>query len=112
MLLDGLTPITVSTTRGGVAKLSNQRACPGRPTQKDQDTHGGIVKYLILLDPVMVVAGTKVLMDTLPGDVLTIQSWTNVPVTTTWPYRVIEADISGGLGLEVMRCLVAEVTDR
>lgn len=76
----------ISTTRNGSPVLSSVPANIQPAKDKDQDVEGGIVQYIVRLDPA-----------NLPqtGDTLTIQSWATFSVDATEPYRVFSARPSG-----------------
>lgn len=106
-----LTNATVSTTAFNRAtntttpKLTNVAVMISRPSAKTISQYSGlgIVRYTILFDPGSDVAA---------GDGLTIQSWGQHTVNPQQLYRVFDAPDAGGLGLEVIECVVGEAVPR
>ena len=92
----------VSVLTAGSPTLTNVPAVIGVPTAKDQDTYGGSVRHVVLIDPL------KDVHDCMPGYTLSILSWGQNAVDPARVYRVIESEPSGGLGLEVQRILIGE----
>jgi hypothetical protein len=90
----------VSVSSGATPRLTNARAQIGVPSPRDQQLYGGIVRYLILLDP-LPAANTVV-----EGDTLTIQSWAGQVVDSSRVYHVLESMPSGSGSLVAQRVVV------
>lgn len=81
-----IAPAKISTTRNGTAQLMNVRANVTPAGPKDQIVVGGIVHYVVRLDPCNVPQ---------EGDLLTIQSWDVFAVDPTQAYSVFTVQLSG-----------------
>lgn len=103
LLMANATISTTSTSGAIGPKLTRVPAYVAPPTEKDQLMAGGIVKHVVLLDPGQ---------DVQPGDAMLINTWGQHTDLTARPFHVFAADPEGGIGLEVLRCVIGEKVQR
>lgn len=98
-----IAPATISTTRTSTPILTNVRANVTPAGPKDQIVEGGIVHYVVRLDPCNVPQ---------EGDLLTIQSWDVFAVDPTQAYSVFTVQLSGFGSLACVRVAVGRWVGR
>ena len=98
----------ISTFYGLTPKLVAADVNISAPTTKDMAQFGGLIRHVILLDP----AYAGVATDLQIGDDVQILSFGPFAVDQTKRYRVFSVAPSGNFGLEVLRVVLGEKTNR
>jgi hypothetical protein len=97
-----LAPATVTiTNQTGVATLTAVRAMIGVPSARDQQAHGGIIRYAVLIDPLTALNQCR------DGYLLYITSNPPHVVDSTTQYYIYEQNPVGSGGLAAHKLLVS-----